>query len=367
MILDYRIVAGLIAALALLLKAGAALVEERHFRERSGPPDARVAIASWVGTFAWGAAGIAMMPVGRIEQGPVALVILWAIAVVVGELVPRVLRGEPPLAPPTGEPSSKTGPGAARAALAASWITRSSDDAGIVGERVIERLIRFRELRADGVMVPLVNLSAIGDDRSVAEAIARIGRDRISRLPVFHERSFDMVGILHAIDLVGVRDRGEKVAAFCRPPTYVPATKPADALLVAMRYEGTHMAIVVDEYGGAIGAVTISDLLGRVVGDITDEHGTSAELVRELGAGRWHLDARLRVLSANERFGWSLPLGPYETIAGLVAHACGRIPVQGEELEIAGLRVRVVVSEPRAVREVEVEHVAALPGPDDLG
>jgi Mg2+/Co2+ transporter CorC len=362
--MDLVLIAPALAAVALLSKALGALLEDRWLRRAATAPDPRVALASWFGTWAWAAAGIALLPLATPGLGPISLALLWGIAFLAGEIAPRVLRGDPPVDPPVPSPRGPGAFGSARAALAARWLGLKREEAAIEQDRVIERLFRFRDLRAADVMVPLVDLSALDDSSTVGDAVARIRRDRYSRIPIFHVRMFAIVGVVHSIDLVGERAFDEPVTARMRPAYFVPATKAADALLVTMRYEGVRMAVVVDEWGGAVGVVSIEDLLERIVGEIDDEYdGGDVELVREIEPGRWRTEARLRVARANERLGWDLPDGPYETIGGLLLHVLGRIPVAGEEIEVAGHRIAVVAAEPRGVREVEV----TLPAGPDRG
>lgn len=366
--MDLALIAPVIAATALLAKALGALLEDRWLRHSATAPDPCVPLASWFGTWAWAAAGIAILPLAASGLGPLSLALLWLVGFLVGELAPRVLRGDPPVDPPVPSPRGPGAFGSARAALAARWLGPKREEAAIEQDRVIERLYRFRDLRAADVMVPLVDLSALDDSSTVGDAVARIRRDGYSRIPIFHVRMFAIVGVVHSIDLVGERGLDAPVASRMRPAYFVPATKAADALLVTMRYEGVRMAVVVDEWGGAVGVVSIEDLLERIVGEIDDEYDAEGELLREIAPGRWRAEARLRVARANERLGWSLPDGPYETLGGLLLHVLGRIPVTGEEVEVEGYRIAVVAAEPRGVREVEVTLPAGtLPAGADRG
>ncbi|MEA2625004.1 MAG: magnesium and cobalt exporter, family [Candidatus Binatota bacterium] len=361
--MDVALAVALLAALAVKALAAASQVR------RVGSGDGHGAL---LGTMlvGWGATVLLAGGVtwGLSEHlliaGPSIIALAWGVGIVVGEIFPATAAASvapPPV--PRPEPTTALGqlaPGAGLRALLESWTVRPADEPILERERVIRRIFRFRELTAGDLAVPLVRVAAISDDLAVGDAIHRIRRDRFSRIPVFHVRMFDIIGVLHALDLVGPREAGAPLLPYVRPVFYAPESKRADALLATLRYEGIKMAVVVDEYGGAIGIVTVEDLLEAIVGELGGEHDAASELSSVVEEGRTRLDARYKVAHANERFGWNLPEGDYETLAGLMLAHLGRIPRSGEEIEVAGFILRVTVADTRAIREIEVRVADAL-------
>jgi CBS domain containing-hemolysin-like protein len=145
-----------------------------------------------------------------------------------------------------------------------------------------------------------------------------------------------------------------------RPPYYVPETKRIDDLLREMQRNRTHMAVVVDEYGGSTGVVTLEDILEQIVGDIHDEHERAAAPAERLPDGSYRVAARANIDELNEALDWSLPKRDYETVAGLVLATLHRIPRAGEEFQIAGYSITVLESDARRVISVKIAPVSAI-------
>ena len=137
--------------------------------------------------------------------------------------------------------------------------------------RIIQRILQFSLRTVKEVMVPLVRVTAIPDTLTVGQALEEFRSSRFSRLPVYHGRIDNLIGVLHDFDLLGEEGSDRTIRSFMRAVTYVPELKKIDRLLAEMQRRGTHLAVVVDEYGGAVGIVTIEDLLEEIVGEITDE------------------------------------------------------------------------------------------------
>jgi Mg2+/Co2+ transporter CorC len=355
--MDVALAVVLLAALAAKAFAAASQVRrvssgDRHESLLEG------AIGSWGATVLLAAGVTWGLSEHLLIAGPSVIGFAWGVGIVVGEIFPAVAAASiaSPPAPRTGETTAlgRLALGAGLSALVESWTVRPADEPILERERVIRRIFRFRELTAGDLAVPLVHVAAVGDDLAVGDAIHRIRRDRFSRLPVFHVRMFDIVGVLHALDLVGPREAGAPLLPYVRPAFYAPESKRADALLATLRYEGIKMAVVVDEYGGAIGIVTVEDLLEAIVGELGGEDDPASGLSAVVEDGRTRVDARYKVAHANERFGWNLPEGDYETLAGLMLAHLGRIPRSGEEIEVAGFVLRATGADARAIREVEV-------------
>lgn len=232
------------------------------------------------------------------------------------------------------------------------------------GERLmITRIFQFSQKRARETMVPLVEMVAIDDTATVEEAAALIAREGYSRLPVYHDRVYDVVGILHHLDLLKAASKDQKVSDLMRPAYFVPESQEIDDILIILQREAASAAIVVDEFGGTVGLITLEDILEEVVGDIGDEFDEAGGHWRPAPDGGYVVNGRLPVEKLNEAFGLSLPLrsDDYETVAGYVLYRLGRIPRTGEALRLkGGARMTVVRATERAVQEI---HLAGVQQP----
>jgi CBS domain containing-hemolysin-like protein len=199
------------------------------------------------------------------------------------------------------------------------------------------------------VMVPRTEIVWIEQNKSVRQAVALGLRSGFSRIPVIGDSVDDIVGVAHIKDLVartvggiqGAEQQGGTVGEVMRPATFVPDSKPLTALLKEMQISHNHMAIVVDEYGGTAGLLTIEDILEEIVGEITDESDTEQlPPVEHLDDGTVRVISRLPVIDLGELFAVELEDTDVETVGGLLAQRLGRVPVPGTEAEVAGLRLR---------------------------
>lgn len=220
--------------------------------------------------------------------------------------------------------------------------------------RIINRILHFSLRTVKEAMVPLVRVAAIPDTATVAQALEEFRASRFSRLPVYHRRIDNLVGLLHDFDLLGEEASNQSIKPFVRPVHYVPETKKIDQLLAEMQRRGLHLAVVVDEYGGTVGIVTIEDLLEEIVGEIDDEFDQAVTPFRKLGEGHYLINARLEVETLNEALHLDLPLGDYETLAGFIIDQIGDLPRPGEQVRWGNLRFVVRLAEARSVKEVEL-------------
>ncbi len=229
-------------------------------------------------------------------------------------------------------------------------------DAILPSERqMISRIFRFSRADARKAMVPLVRVDAVPRDMPLSAAIETVRKVGFSRLPVFRDRITDIVGVVHVFDLLQAPDLTRPVAEVMRPVSYFPESMPLDEVLVALQRTGENMGVIVDEYGGAAGIITVEDLLEEVVGEIDDEHERSEEIARVVNRVTLGVSARAPIAELNERFGLRLPEGDeYATIGGLVLEKLGHIPQPGERLKLAGITITVTRSDARAVRELRV-------------
>jgi putative hemolysin len=257
-------------------------------------------------------------------------------------------------------------PDAASVFLSREDLVRLTQRAGEVGEalpiadailpveqQMIRRIFRFSRAEARKAMVPLVRVEALPDNTTLAAAIETVRREGFTRIPVFRHRITDIVGVVHVFDLLQAPDLARPVSEVMRPVSYFPESMPLDEALVAMQRTGENLAVVVDEYGGAAGILTLEDLIEEVVGEIEDEHDAAEELARVLNRRTVAVLGRAPVAEINERFAIKLPeADEYATIGGLVVERLGHIPKPGEQVSVDGFTLTVTRSDARAVREV---------------
>jgi CBS domain containing-hemolysin-like protein len=225
------------------------------------------------------------------------------------------------------------------------------------------------------VMVPRTDMVFVERGKTLRQALSLALRSGFSRIPVVGENEDDVVGIAYLKDIVTRSyehregESVEKVDSIMRPPTFVPESKPIDALLREMQARQIHLAIVIDEYGGTAGLVTIEDILEEIVGEITDEYDQERPGVEWLDAGRARVTARLPVTDLEELFGVTIDAEDVETVGGLLAHALGRVPIAGSTATVAGLTLTAESLAGRrnrigtvTVEHSEPSHSAARPG-----
>ncbi|SFT82948.1 Hemolysin, contains CBS domains [Geodermatophilus amargosae] len=224
-----------------------------------------------------------------------------------------------------------------------------AEERGVVesGERnMIHSVFELGDTIAREVMVPRTDVVWIERTKTLRQALALALRSGFSRIPVIGENVDDVVGIVYLKDLVRRsqnlgESRGPRVEELMRPPAFVPESKPVDELLRDMQARRTHIAVVVDEYGGFAGLVTIEDILEEIVGEIADEHdAVQRPPVEHLDDGSVRITARLPVEDLAELFDVELPRDDdVETVGGLLARELGLVPIEGSAAEVAGLRL----------------------------
>jgi putative hemolysin len=223
---------------------------------------------------------------------------------------------------------------------------------------MIANVFELSEYKVGELMVPLSEVTALPEDVSVGEAALEIADKQHSRMPIYRSRIDDVVGIVHVFDILQAatgKIAAKTVADLAHPPLYVPETMKASDLLVQLQTEHQHLAIVVDEYGGATGIVTIEDLLEIIVGDIEDEHDREPSSIKAERPGVWQVQARMAVGRINLELGLSLPESDsYETIAGLLIERLRHIPAAGETLPLGPVTLEVVASTDRAIELVRI-------------
>ena len=204
------------------------------------------------------------------------------------------------------------------------------------------------------VMVPLVEVAMLDENAPPEEAIRMIHQRGFSRIPIYRERETNVSGVVAAMDLLSRGAEASRLAELARQPYFVPETKRIDDLLREMQRHRIHMAIVVDEYGGSTGIVTLEDIVEEIVGEIQDEHDRTPASVERLPDGSYLVSARMNIDELNEALDWNLPKQDYETIAGLVLATLGRIPRAGENFQIPGYTITVMEADARRVAAVKI-------------
>ena len=223
-----------------------------------------------------------------------------------------------------------------------------AEQRGVVehGEReMIHSVFALGDTIAREVMVPRTEMVWIEAPKTLQQALLLFLRSGFSRIPVIGESVDDVLGVLYLKDVVRRTQSGdpaasaEAVADVMRAATFVPESKPVDDLLSEMQAARTHLVIVVDEYGGTAGLVTIEDILEEIVGEITDEYDVERPPVEHLEDGSVRVTARLPIEDLGELFGVELPSDEVETVGGLLAQTLGRVPIPGASADIGGLHL----------------------------
>jgi CBS domain containing-hemolysin-like protein len=257
------------------------------------------------------------------------------------------------------EPQEELSAGRSPEELAA--LVRHSAEAGTLDQQtaaLITRSLGFAGRTAADVMTPRVRTLVLQRDQTAAEVVALARRSGHSRFPVIDGDLDDVVGIVHLKSAVAVpRDRRDDVAvaAIMSEALRVPETVRLDPLLVELRALGLQLAVVVDEYGGTAGVVTLEDLVEELVGEVADEHDRSRPGIVHRRDGAWLVPGLMRPDEVRDRTGIDVPDGPaYETLGGFVMSGLGRIPMVGDEVPVEGAVLRVERMEGRRVDRVRM-------------
>jgi putative hemolysin len=240
--------------------------------------------------------------------------------------------------------------------LVAGHQALSADERKIVGEVFDAGKRQIRE-----VLVPRTEVEFLAADTPLAEAAATVASEPYSRFPVYQDSYDDVIGFVHVRDLLGPPPASPPLTAartlvrqVTRPVKQLPTTKPVLAALSEMRRDRAHLAIVVDEYGGTAGIVTLEDLVEELVGDIWDEYDTGGGETTKLLGGELEVDGLLNLDEFAEQTGIELPEGPYETVAGYMVASLGQLPVAGDHVDIDGHRLTATELDGRRIARVRV-------------
>lgn len=231
-------------------------------------------------------------------------------------------------------------------------------------QKLILSLVSFKERIAREVMVPRIDMFTLSASTSMQEAAEAFIEEGYSRIPVWKENVDNIIGTLYYKDLLGIlfnspdeiKELKAPIEGLLKPIVYTPETKKISGLLQEFRSKQIHLAIVVDEYGGTEGIVTIEDILEELVGEIADEYDYDEEaLFSPLPSGGWIVDAKMTILDIEEELGIQVPQSPeYDTVGGYIFHKAGTIPKKGFKLHQDDFDIEVLSSSERTVEKIRI-------------
>jgi CBS domain containing-hemolysin-like protein len=226
---------------------------------------------------------------------------------------------------------------------------------------MIRSIFHLRDTVVREIMVPRTDMACIDSNDTIQDVLAKIISCGHSRLPVYEGTVDNIVGLVYAKDLL--KFWGNDVSLLdlrriLRAPYYIPETKNLEELLQEFKRKRVHLAIVIDEYGGTSGIVTIEDLLEQIVGDIQDEYDLEEEWLVTEPDGTVIVDARLPIEDLEVHFDIEVEREMFDTVGGLIFHLTGRIPRTGEEIESDDIRMTVLDADERKIRSVKIERKA---------
>jgi CBS domain containing-hemolysin-like protein len=231
--------------------------------------------------------------------------------------------------------------------------------------RLLQSIVDFGGTLVREVMTPRPDIVAIRDNSTIADLRALFREQEYSRFPVFRENLDNIVGVVFVKDLIqlidGAINADAPIEGLLRPATFVPETKRVPELLKEFQRKQVQIAIVVDEYGGTAGLVTIEDLLEEIVGEIRDEYDVESEPVVDEGDGAFVFSAKVSIDEFRDRLDVEIEGNGFETVGGYVLTRVGRVPAVGETFEMDGLTVEVLEAERRRIHKVRVRKAAPEP------
>ena len=224
--------------------------------------------------------------------------------------------------------------------------------------QMIRGIIEMEDTVAREIMAPRIDIVGLDETETIDDALKLIVEKGFSRIPLYNETIDNITGIVYAKDLLRciTEDRRPALTEIARPPYFIPESKRVDELLADLRQSKVHIAIVVDEYGGTAGLVTIEDLLEEIVGEIQDEYDREEAPIERVNDTEAILDARVGMYALSELFGF-VPEdeeADYDSVGGFVYHHLGKVPVAGDEVRVDGLTLRVLSVLGRRIKKIRV-------------
>jgi len=253
-----------------------------------------------------------------------------------------------------------------------------SEERGLIDQEegeMIEGIFDLKQTVAREIMIPRTHIVAIPDDCTVQDLLQIVIDSGHSRIPVYHGNVDHITGIVNAKDLLPLWLSGSpefRVNEITRPPFFVPETKRVKDLLSELRSKKSHLAVIVDEYGGTAGLVTIEDIIEEIIGEIRDEFDVEEDLFVRQDDGSIIVNAMANLDDVEEHLGVVLPRGGYDTLGGFIIHLLGKVPRKGEEIRFEGLRMVIQGGDQKRITRVliapvEQETPGTLPaGPESI-
>lgn len=242
-------------------------------------------------------------------------------------------------------------------------IIDEGEEKGLIDQRsgeMIQSILDFRDTLVREVMIPRTEMIAISSDAAIEEILDLIMRHGHTRVPVYSGSVDNIIGILNVKDLLKFWSRQVSevdVLSNLRKPYYIPETKNIHFLLHELQQRKYHMAIVIDEYGGTSGLVTLEDLIEEIVGEIHDEHDVKEKEITELPDGYVLVDSRAEIDEVEKYFGMEIPEGKFETLGGLILHIIEKIPAAGEVVYHDGFEMIIESADERSIKKVKIKKV----------
>jgi CBS domain containing-hemolysin-like protein len=231
-------------------------------------------------------------------------------------------------------------------------------------KRLLQSIVDFGDTLVREVMTPRPDIVALQGDATVADLRALFREQEYSRFPVYNENLDNVLGVIRVKDLLKIDDTAperQSIMPLVRPATFVPETKRVPELLKEFQRRQVQMAIVVDEYGGTAGLVTIEDLLEEIVGEIRDEDDVESEPVVDEGNGSYVFSAKVSFDDLRERLDLEIESEGFETVGGYILSRLGRVPAVGESFDLDGMVVEVLEAERRRIHKVRITKPITTP------
>ncbi|MEJ5299890.1 MAG: hemolysin family protein [Thermodesulforhabdaceae bacterium] len=244
------------------------------------------------------------------------------------------------------------------------------EEEGIITQdegEMIQGIFSFRDTIAREVMIPRTDVIAIKADEPIEEVIKTIVESGHSRIPIYEDTLDNIIGIVHAKDLLKYWGQtGIAASQFVRPPYYVPETTKISVVFKELRSRKSHMAVVLDEYGGTAGILTLEDIIEEIIGDIMDEYDNEEVWIVPNQDGSLTVHARLDVEDLEDYLGVDLPEGKFESVGGLIISLLGRVPAKGERIAVGGIEMEVLHSTDRKIEKIIVRPLQSQENSDTV-
>ncbi|HUR34686.1 MAG TPA: hemolysin family protein [Vicinamibacterales bacterium] len=249
-----------------------------------------------------------------------------------------------------------------------AYLDTAEEEGLIEGEerRLLQSIVDFGDTLVREIMTPRPDIVAVRDDATVGDLLALFREQEYSRFPVYKDSLDNIAGFVFVKDLVKFqqRDDSRPIRPLLRPAVIVPESKRVPELLKQFQRQQTQVAVVVDEYGGTAGLVTIEDMLEEIVGEIRDEYDVETESIVDEGGGRFLFNGKVDIDEVAQRLNVQIPREGFETVGGFLITHLGRVPSVGEQVDIDGMHVEVLEVDRRRVSKVRITRREAAMAPD---